>query len=72
MLRLRLYAIIKSPSNCLNKSQWLIVAHWKKEKTLQINIFMGYLSPQKNFENTEVFTRKNNFEIEIVLSTRLL
>ena len=46
-----------------------MVAHWKKEKMFQINNVMGYLPPQKNFKNTEVFTQKITFEIEIVVST---
>ena len=36
----------------------------------QINNVIGYLPPQKNFKNTEVFTKKNTFEIEIVASTQ--
>ena len=35
----------------------------------QKNSVMGYLSPQKFFKNTEVFTKKINFEAEIVVST---
>ena len=32
----------------------------------QINNAMGYLPPQKNFSNTEVFTKKITFEIEML------
>ena len=39
---------------------------------LQIKNVNGYLPPQKDFKNTEVFTEKNTFEIEIVVSTRPL
>ena len=58
MLRFRLYTIIKNPNSCLNKSQWYIGEHWKKEKMIQIN----------NFKNTEVFTNKITYETEIVFS----
>ena len=44
----------------------------EKENMLQIDNVMDYVSPQKNFKNTEVFTKKIAFEIEIVVSTRPL
>ena len=39
---------------------------------LQVNSVMGYLYPQKIFKNAQVFTKKNTFEIEIVVFTRPL
>ena len=32
----------------------------------QINNAMGYLPPQENFRNTEVFTKKITFKIEML------
>ena len=39
---------------------------------LPINNVMGYLSLENNYKTAELFTKRNTFEIEIVVSTRLL